>query len=79
MLDHCEAKGIGFIPWYPLAGRQLAEPGGPLATAAEDHGITPGAVALAWLLHRSPGHVADPRHEPGRPPRGEHGRRPRSS
>ena len=54
VLDHCEANGIGFIPWYPLAGGPLSEPGGPLATAAQHHGVSPGAVALAWLLHRSP-------------------------
>jgi pyridoxine 4-dehydrogenase len=54
VLDHCEANGIGFIPWYPLAAGDLAEPGGPLATAAEHHGVSAGAVALAWLLARSP-------------------------
>lgn len=54
VLQHCEAHGIGFIPWYPLAAGDLAAPGGPLATAAEHHGVTPGAVALAWLLARSP-------------------------
>jgi aryl-alcohol dehydrogenase-like predicted oxidoreductase len=54
VLDHCEANGIGFIPWFPLAGGPLAEPGGALTTAAEHHGVTTGAVALAWLLHRSP-------------------------
>lgn len=54
VLDHCAAHGIGFIPWFPLASGSLAEPGGPLATAAEHHGVAPGAVALAWLLHRSP-------------------------
>src|SRR5919206_182692 len=27
---------------------------GPVAGAAEAHGATPGQVALAWLLHRSP-------------------------
>jgi aryl-alcohol dehydrogenase-like predicted oxidoreductase len=54
VLDHCEANGIGFIPWFPLASGDLAKPGGPLATAAEHHGVSPGAVALAWLLHRSP-------------------------
>jgi pyridoxine 4-dehydrogenase len=54
VLDHCEALGIGFIPWFPLASGNLAKPGGPLATAAERHGVSPGAVALAWLLHRSP-------------------------
>jgi aryl-alcohol dehydrogenase-like predicted oxidoreductase len=54
VLDHCEANGIGFIPWAPLASGRLSEPGGPLAVAAEHHGTNPGAVALAWLLHRSP-------------------------
>src|SRR4051794_27727797 len=39
VLDHCEAHGLGFIPWYPLAnGRIKVEP----------------QVALAWLLRRSP-------------------------
>ncbi len=54
VLAHCEANSIGFIPWAPLAAGDLAEPGGPLAEAANHHGVTPGAVALSWLLHRSP-------------------------
>jgi pyridoxine 4-dehydrogenase len=54
VLDYCEAHSIGFIPWFPLASGGLAQPGGPLATAAEHHDATPGQVALAWLLHRSP-------------------------
>ena len=41
-------------PYDPLASGSLADPGGPLATAAERHGVSTGAVALAWLLHRSP-------------------------
>jgi aryl-alcohol dehydrogenase-like predicted oxidoreductase len=54
VLDHCEAHGIGFIPWYPLLTGRLAEPGGALADAAAWHGATPAQVALAWLLARSP-------------------------
>src|SRR3954447_16882801 len=54
VLDYCEEQGIGFIPWFPLAAGKLAEPGGPVAEAAERHGATPGQVALAWLLARSP-------------------------
>ncbi len=53
VLDHCESLGIGFIPWFPLAAGKLAGSGGPLADAAERHGVSAGAVALAWLLHRS--------------------------
>lgn len=54
VLDHCDANGIGFIPWYPLASGELSQPGGVLAEAAANHGTNTGAVALAWLLHRSP-------------------------
>jgi aryl-alcohol dehydrogenase-like predicted oxidoreductase len=53
LLDECEAHGMGFMPYRPLEGGKLAEPGGPVAAAAERHGATPGQVALAWLLARS--------------------------
>jgi aryl-alcohol dehydrogenase-like predicted oxidoreductase len=53
VLEHCEANGIGFIPWFPLAAGKLAEPGGPVAEIADEHGATTGQVALAWLLARS--------------------------
>jgi aryl-alcohol dehydrogenase-like predicted oxidoreductase len=54
LLAECEAHGIGFMPYRPLEGGTLAGPGGPVAAAAERHGATPGQVALAWLLWRSP-------------------------
>jgi len=54
VLDYCERERIGFIPWYPLAAGALAEPGGAAAEIAAAHGATPGQVALAWLLQRSP-------------------------
>lgn len=54
VLDYCEQHGIGFIPWFPLASGKLAGPGGPVAEIAADHDATPGQVALAWLLARSP-------------------------
>ena len=54
VLDHCEKKGVGFIPWFPLAAGELAGPGSTLAATARAHGATPGQVALAWLLKRSP-------------------------
>jgi pyridoxine 4-dehydrogenase len=53
-LDHCEKKGVGFIPWFPLAAGELARPGGPLDRIARAHNATPGQIALAWLLKRSP-------------------------
>jgi aryl-alcohol dehydrogenase-like predicted oxidoreductase len=54
LLDHAEAHGIAFIPWYPLATGQLAKAGGPLAALAERHRVSPSQLALAWLLRRSP-------------------------
>ncbi len=54
VLEYCEQQQIGFIPWFPLASGSLAEPGGVLADSAAKHDASPGQVALAWLLHRSP-------------------------
>jgi pyridoxine 4-dehydrogenase len=54
VLDACEEAGIGFIPWWPLATGNLADPGGPLDEIARARSATPGQVALAWLLARSP-------------------------
>ena len=54
VLDACAAAGIGFIPWFPLATGDLARPGGPLDELARAHDATPGQLAIAWLLARSP-------------------------
>ncbi len=54
VLDHCQREGIGFIPWRPLATGPLAAPGGAAEEIARRHRVTPGAVAVAWLLRRSP-------------------------
>ena len=54
VLDVCERDGLGFLPWFPLAAGSLAEPGGVVAEIAQAHDATPGQVALAWLLARSP-------------------------
>ena len=53
-LDHCEKQGIGFIPWYPLNAGDLAREGSALDAIARKHKATPGQIALAWLLKRSP-------------------------
>ena len=54
LVDICAGAGIAFIPFYPLAKGRLAGPDSPLARIAERHRATPGQIALAWLLHRSP-------------------------
>jgi aryl-alcohol dehydrogenase-like predicted oxidoreductase len=53
VLDYCEARGIGFIPWFPLAAGDLAAPGSVLANIAKRLGATTSQVALAWTLKRS--------------------------
>ncbi|WMT87577.1 aldo/keto reductase [Pelagibacterium sp. 26DY04] len=54
VLKYCEKEGIGFIPWFPLAAGNLAKPGGVLEEVAKRHEATPGQIALAWVLKRSP-------------------------
>jgi aryl-alcohol dehydrogenase-like predicted oxidoreductase len=54
VLDYCTARGIGFIPWYPLQTGKLTEAGGALTRVAQRLGARPSQVALAWLLRRSP-------------------------
>ena len=54
VLDYCTSENIGFIPWFPLATGSLAKHDGPLAHAAKKLNASPGQVALAWLLKKSP-------------------------
>jgi pyridoxine 4-dehydrogenase len=54
VLEFCAQEGIGFIPFFPLAAGSLTKPGTPLDAIAKSHGATPGQIALAWMLQRSP-------------------------
>jgi pyridoxine 4-dehydrogenase len=54
VLEACERKGIGFIPFFPLAAGQLARHGSILDKVASAHGASPSQIALAWMLQRSP-------------------------
>jgi pyridoxine 4-dehydrogenase len=54
VLQYCEAEGLGFIPWFPIAAGELARPGGPVDRVVKAVGASPSQVALAWLLKRSP-------------------------
>jgi aryl-alcohol dehydrogenase-like predicted oxidoreductase len=57
-LAYCERQGIGFLPWYPIAGGKLLKPEQPsaqtLAQIAARHRATVAQLSLAWLLQRSP-------------------------
>jgi aryl-alcohol dehydrogenase-like predicted oxidoreductase len=54
----CEKHGIGFLPWYPMAGGKLLKPEQPaaptLAQIAARHSATVAQLSIAWLLQRSP-------------------------
>ena len=53
-LDYCERHGIGFIPWALLDSGASTRPGSALDAIARKHKASPGQIALAWLLKRSP-------------------------
>lgn len=55
VLAHCAARGIVFIPWYPLRAGMLAAPNSPLADFAARRQATPAQIALAYLLHLNSG------------------------
>ena len=54
VLAECEAGGLGFLPWAPIAMGDLPGSSSALADAAAGYGATQAQIALAWLLHRSP-------------------------
>lgn len=54
VLEYCEEKNIGFIPWFPLASGSLAREGSVLDEVAKKLDASPSQVALAWVLKRSP-------------------------
>jgi len=54
VLATCEANGIAFLPFFPLAIGALTTGSGALAAAAKRHNCTPAQLAIAWLLARSP-------------------------
>lgn len=52
VLDHCQANGIAFMPWGPMAqGRKANEVIEKIATRRK---TSTAVVSLAWLLRRSP-------------------------
>jgi pyridoxine 4-dehydrogenase len=53
LVDSLARQGIAYVPYFPLGGITPLQ-SGTLDTVAARLGTTPLAVALAWLLHRSP-------------------------
>lgn len=54
VLQACQAEGLAFIPWFPVAAGPLARPDGPLSAIAARTGLPAAQLSLAWLLRRSP-------------------------
>jgi pyridoxine 4-dehydrogenase len=53
LVDALAKQGIAYVPYFPLGGFTPIQ-SGTLETVAARLGTSPLAVALAWLLHRSP-------------------------
>jgi aryl-alcohol dehydrogenase-like predicted oxidoreductase len=53
LIDELAAKGIAYVPFFPLGGFAPLQ-SSTLSDVAARLGATPMQVALAWLLHRSP-------------------------
>lgn len=53
VLELCEARGIAFLPFFPLAVGALGKSHPALDASAKKRGVTPAQIALAWLLARS--------------------------
>jgi aryl-alcohol dehydrogenase-like predicted oxidoreductase len=53
-LEHCAELGVAFLPWSPLGGISKAGELGSthevFAQVAQEHGVSPQQVALAWEL-----------------------------
>jgi pyridoxine 4-dehydrogenase len=53
LIDSLAADGIAYVPYFPLGGFSSLQ-ARELGAVAERNGASPMAVALAWLLGRSP-------------------------
>ena len=55
-LEHCAERGLAFLPWSPLGGMgdaaELGESHDSFAAIAQERGVSPQQVALAWELHQ---------------------------
>ncbi|WP_345803444.1 aldo/keto reductase [Microbacterium sp. AZCO] len=63
-LDHCAAHGIAFLPWSPLGGigrnRDASTTFGAFQRIADERGVSPQQVTLAWELGLAPGVIPIP-------------------
>lgn len=53
LIDSLAQQGIAYVPYFPLGGFSPLQ-SDTLTRVAERHGTTPMAIALVWLVQRSP-------------------------
>ncbi|MBO9165892.1 aldo/keto reductase [Lactiplantibacillus pentosus] len=53
VVDYAASQNMAFLPWFPLATGELAQPGSALSTMAQKYQVSSAQIALAWLLKRS--------------------------
>jgi aryl-alcohol dehydrogenase-like predicted oxidoreductase len=53
LVDELAAKGVAYVPFFPLGGFAPLQ-SATLSETAARLGVTPMQLALAWLLHRAP-------------------------
>jgi pyridoxine 4-dehydrogenase len=53
LIDSLAQQGIAYVPYFPLGGFSPLQ-SDTLTRVAERHGTTPIAIALVWLVQRSP-------------------------
>ncbi|MEP7051103.1 MAG: aldo/keto reductase family oxidoreductase [Pseudomonadota bacterium] len=53
LIDELAAAGTAYVPFFPLGGFTPLQ-SDTLSAVAQELGVTPLQVALAWLLHRAP-------------------------
>lgn len=64
VLDVCEEHGIAFLPWSPVGGKSFFEelptrfP--EISLIAEERGVNPYVITLAWHLKQSPAIIPIP-------------------
>jgi aryl-alcohol dehydrogenase-like predicted oxidoreductase len=64
VITFCEEHGLTYIPWNPIGGRgkapKLGEEHNVIDEIAHLHAVSPHAIAIAWLLGRSPAIIPIP-------------------
>jgi pyridoxine 4-dehydrogenase len=53
VVDYCEKNNIGYIPYRPIAAGAFGDKP-EFTSLCSKYGVTPGQLALAWVLKRSP-------------------------